>query len=280
MKGIIALDIDGTVTLPGQNIPRETLAFLSELIKSHWDIIFITGRSVPWASKTLQELPSPYYLSVQNGAITLEMPSKKILSKKYLDRSIIPVMQEICEGEPTDFIIYSGYEFDDFCFYRPNHFSPELLGYLHARASAYQEKWEQLSSFNLLTIEQFPSIKCFGLHSPAQEVAKRIERDLGLHVPVIRDPFNDNYFVAQATHPDVSKGQALNELAKLLGNTGPVIAAGDDYNDISMLAEADLTIVMATAPETMLSTADIIAPSAQHQGLINGLTQAIKRYAG
>ncbi len=65
---------------------------------------------------------------------------------------------------------------------------------------------------------------------------------------LIRDPFNEKYFVAQATHPEVSKGQALSDLKEFLSYSGRTIAAGDDYNDLSMLAKADIKGGHANSP--------------------------------
>ncbi|MBA3958499.1 MAG: HAD family phosphatase [Parachlamydiaceae bacterium] len=275
MKGIIALDIDGTTTVPGQPITQEVVSYLKNLTRDKWQLLFITGRTLHGSQELLSDLPFPYFLAVQNGAIILDMPSKKIVSRKYLHKSIIPMMHEICDGEPTDFVIFAGCERQDFSYYRPQYFSDELRKYINARAATFRETWRTVQSFDELDFDEFPSVKCFGLHHPSLKVAQRIEKQLGLHVPVIRDPFNSEYFVVQATHSEVSKGHALRTLQELLSNDGVVIAAGDDYNDCTMLDAADIKVVMATAPADMLMRADIVAPPAEQHGLIAGLNAAI-----
>jgi Cof subfamily protein (haloacid dehalogenase superfamily) len=276
MKGVIALDIDGTVTLPGKPIPQEVVDFLHQLSREHWQILFVTGRTFQWGYEVLKVLTFPYYLAVQNGAITLEMPTRKILLKKYLDKGIIPSMQKICEEEPTDFVIYAGYEYEDLCYYRPSHFDNPLHQYLKERATKMKEVWRQLTTFDELDLTQFPSIKCFGINSAAEKVARRIQQSLGLHVPVIRDPVDENYFVAQATHAQANKGQVLSDLSDLLSCESRIIAAGDDYNDLSMLSKANIKVVMQTAPLDIKQMADIIAPSAADKGIIQGLKNALK----
>jgi hydroxymethylpyrimidine pyrophosphatase-like HAD family hydrolase len=81
----------------------------------------------------------------------------------------------------------------------------------------------------------------------------------------------------QATHPEVSKGHAVLDFKRICGPSVKVIAAGDDNNDLPMLAAADVKVVMGTAPKTVLEVADIIAPPASQEGIIAGLTQAIAR---
>lgn len=276
MNGVIALDIDGTTTIPGSPIPQDVINYLQQLVHDQWLILFVTGRSFYGSQFSLAVLPFPYYLAVQNGAIILEMPSQRILNKKYLDQEIIPVMQEICNAEPTDFVIFAGCEYNDVSYYRPHCFSEEMLNYVHQRKTAFKEDWKAVESFEQTGLRQFPSVKSFGTYARACELAKRIESQLGLHVPVIRDPFNNDFYVVQATHPEVNKGQALRDLTAQLGQGRMIIAAGDDLNDSSMLAMADVRIVMETAPPEMLLSADIIAPSAAHQGIIKGLQTAIQ----
>jgi HAD superfamily hydrolase (TIGR01484 family) len=275
MKGIIALDIDGTTAPPGKMVAEEVVQYLKHLQQENWLLLFITGRTFQFGYQALHPLKFPYYLAVQNGAILLEMPSRAILGKKYLNPSIIPTMQKICEGTPTDFVIYGGIEHQDRCYYRSRKFSPDLLNYLHGRIISFKETWVDVPSFDNLDIDSFASVKCFGLQASATEIAQRIENELGLHVPLIRDPFNFEYFVAQATHPEVSKGEAIRDVLKLLKQNGPIIAAGDDYNDLTMLAAADVKVVMATAPKEIQQLADIIAPPAEEQGIIAGLKAAI-----
>jgi hydroxymethylpyrimidine pyrophosphatase-like HAD family hydrolase len=274
MKGTIALDIDGTLT-DSEHLPLKVIDYLKSLADNGWRLMFITGRTFLTGHKTLQILPFTYYLAVQNGAIILEMPSCRIVSKKYLDRSIFTEMHEICLEEPSDFVVYSGFENDDLCYYRPRNFSPELMEYLHRRIATFKENWHPLESFDQLPVEFFPSIKCFGLYPSAKELSKRIEERLGLHVPLIRDPFAKDYYVVQATHPQISKGQALQDLIDITKERGKVIAAGDDYNDEPMLKIADVKIVMSTAPQDLLKKADIIAPAASETGIIVALETAI-----
>ena len=274
MKGTIALDIDGTLT-DNLHLPANVIAYLKTLADNGWRLVFITGRTFKSGYPYLKGLPFVYYLAVQNGAIILEMPGKRILSKKYLDRSIIQGMDNICKGESSDFVVYSGFENEDQCYFRPQNFSEELLGYLNQRIHSYQEIWHPLNSYDEMMLDNFPSFKCFGLYSSASLLSKKIESELGLHAPLIRDPFSPGYYVVQATHREINKGFALKELIASTGERGKVIAAGDDYNDEPMLEAADIKIVMSTAPDDLLKKADIIAPAASEEGIICGLEAAI-----
>lgn len=274
-RGVIALDIDGTITCKQKPIDPEVLAYFTELHHSGWKFIFITGRIFAWAHAALQSIPFPYFLAVQNGSITLDMPSRALVSKKYLPREVIPKIEKICSDLPIDFIVYGGWEHNDLCYYRSARFEPVLSRYLEERCRIRGEVWKNVSSFDEMPLSEFPSLKYFGHYEILGDLAKRIDDKLGLHIPIIRDPSHPEYSVAQVTHPSAGKGGALSDFLKQYPEDCIVIAAGDDQNDVSMLKIATCKVVMETAPKEILNMADIIAPPAAKQGIITGLQRAV-----
>lgn len=279
MKKIISLDIDGTITTSLQHIPQEVADFFAQLAQEGWTFFFNTGRNFHFGWKVLHRFSFPYYLAVQNGAIILKMPEQQVISKQYLLPSLLPALEQIAEGEETDVVIYTGFENQDICYYRPTHFAPELLDYLlKQRVQAMGELWHPVPSFRSQAMPSFSSAKYFGKKESLLRIAQKVQASLGLYIPLIRDPFHELYYVAQATPPGINKGFALREFKKRMGDNLVAIAAGDDYNDIEMLNEADITIVMQSAPSDMHDSAHIIAPPAIQMGIIQGLTQAVARF--
>lgn len=274
--GIIALDIDGTITDQMHSVSENIIKYFEGLVTAGWKIVFITGRPFQWSYNTLKKIPFSYHIAVQNGALLLEMPTQTIRIKKYLSKDSLKQASLICKKYQTDFIVYSGYENNEICYFRPSMFSEQILNYLHKRCQSLNEKWLPMSSFTHLQIQNFPSIKCFAKENEAFLMQSDFENELGWHAPPNKDPFDPNYFVVQATHSDATKGNALREYCQLVNSKGPVIVAGDDNNDESMLQLADVKIVMENAPEKLLSTADIIAPRAGKEGIITGIQQALQ----
>lgn len=278
MQGVIALDIDGTITHQIHSIPAEVVAKLEELHQQGWSLLFVTGRPFSWAYKALKVLKVPYVLAVQNGAIALEIPQLKILSRRYLHHSMVEKMNAIIQGEELfDFILYAGYEYGDVCYYRRDRFSAEALDYYDRRRKALDEAWVDVLDFNLLAIPSFPSLKFIGKEPEIERISSKIEKALKIHIPINKDPFDPTYFVAQATHSKATKGEVLKNWLSRNKNVQFVIAAGDDRNDLSMLELANIRVVMEDAPSELLSIADIIAPSVNSMGIIQGLTKAIEK---
>jgi len=274
--GMIALDIDGTVTCDNTRpIKDEVAEFLESLVQAGWKIVFITGRTFSRTYPALSRLTFPFYLGVQNGALVVEMPNRNVLFKHYLSMSIIEEFEEVCREEPTDFVLYAGYEHDDICYYRESHFCPELLGYLMKRTKEFEENWVLVDSFSDLNIEGAASVKCFGTMPSLQKICAHVEKALDLHIPIIKDPFGGEIFLAQGTAAHVNKGETLKQVHQILGGEGRTIGCGDDWNDISMLDAADIKVVMATAPDAIKERGAIIAPPASEMGIIQGLQEAI-----
>ncbi len=273
MRGVIALDIDGTITSHHTQLKNEVKSFL-KLISEEWSIVFITGRSFTWGWEILQDLDFSYYLGVHNGAILYRMPSKQIVIKKLLPVSSLSSIDLLFKGMMNDYILYPETEGPTTCFFRPTRFSFQMLEYLKCRSETFQEKWIPFKDLEELPFDDFFALKYFGSLESVEVLAMRLENQQ-LHAPIIKDPYDLNVYIIQATHYDVSKGSTFMYLKELLHPDGTTIAAGDDNNDASMLALADIKVVMATAPESLLKMAHVIAPPATEMGIISGLTNAI-----
>lgn len=70
------------------------------------------------------------------------------------------------------------------------------------------------------------------------------------------------------TAPGVSKGRAIRWLARRLGiPLGAVLAMGDQWNDIEMLAEVGHGTAMPSAPAEVLAVARYVAPPVAEEGV-------------
>ncbi len=276
-RGWIALDIDGTITDQKHYVPKEVVAYLTTLHQEGWQIIFITGRTLSFASAALASFSFPYFLAIQNGSAILSMPAQEVIEKSYLSSAIVPVLEKAYLGQSEDFVVYAGFEKGDFCYYRPDRFSKDLLKHLETIKEFSSEPWQALKVFNFSKEETFPLIKCLGSYETMNAVNHLLKSVEGIAVSMIRDPFEENTYLNLITDALATKGNVLKRVMQKKELFGPVIAAGDDFNDISMLECADIRIVMQTAPEKMLKMGDIIAQPAKDLGIINALVQAIKR---
>jgi hydroxymethylpyrimidine pyrophosphatase-like HAD family hydrolase len=270
--GWIALDIDGTITDESHHAPPQVVRYLHELEEKGWELVFITGRTFSFGYRVVKEFDFPFYLAIQNGADILHMPHKELIARHYLDDKVIPFLDEAYHGEKEDFLIYTGYERGDFCYYRPDRFSPLLTDHLQKIMALSPEPWKPVNSFDFEKGLSFPLAKCLGTKKAMQRINALLQSVPEVSATMIRDPLGDEIYLNLVTAKLATKGNALKIIKQVLGEGGPVIAAGDDLNDISMLQAADVKIVMPSAPKQMHSMATIIA----EHGLVEALKEGIK----
>lgn len=275
MKGWIALDIDGTITVDKYSVPTPVIMYLHELQSSGWNIAIATGRSSIFASMALSELNFPYTLIVQNGSAVLQMPGKKILHKKYLPASSILAVEKAFEEIDGNFLVYSGCEKGDFCYYKPKNLSLKQQAYVHQLQLREKEPPRPLDSFEGLV--DTPLIKCFGSKEQMLSLAEKLRQTGLFQIAFIRDPFDgEGARLLLLTDRATSKGTALEEMIRQQGRGQVVIAAGDDENDESLLLKADVKIAMAQAPDSLKKLADWVAGPVEELGIIPALQWALQ----
>jgi Cof subfamily protein (haloacid dehalogenase superfamily) len=276
-SGIIAFDIDGTLTAMRSPLAPDVKVFLEKLHAEGWQLLFVTGRVFSWSYHLLEELKIPYTLAVQNGSLILDMPSQKIIYKSYVPTHLLPKIEDLILSLKAAPVIYTGYDYGELCYYTPHYFTEEKLQYLGRRSQALKETWIPLKNVTDYPLEDFASIRCFVEKNIGMPLSQKIEAELKLEAPCMMDSFDEQYQIVQITASDVNKGSALHQLIAKnnFKEKGSIIACGDDYNDISMLKEADIAVVIETAPQEVLQLADVIAPSAQALGIIKGVSEAL-----
>jgi hydroxymethylpyrimidine pyrophosphatase-like HAD family hydrolase len=272
--GWIALDIDGTITDKTHHAPREVVQYLHQLEDKGWELVFLTGRTFSFGYSVVKEFDFHYYLAVQNGADILYMPNKDRVVRHYLDQRVLPILEQAYRGEKEDFLLYSGYEKGDFCYYRPERFSPKMRAHLQKIMKLSPEPWKAVDHFEFENGLSFPLAKCFGTKEAMQRISVLLQKHPHLSATMIHDPLGQDIYIVLVTAKEATKGNALYSVKNILGEGGPIIAAGDDLNDISMLEPADIKIVMDTAPPEMHAMATILAASGDKQGIIAALQKA------
>jgi len=273
MKGWIALDIDGTLTEGMEPISEEVASHLRSLFNEGWKIVLVTGRTFSFAEKALIYCQFPYFFAVQHGADLLEMPLKRVIERYYLPHELFAVLDEIYKNEPENYLVYAGVDRGDFCFYRPHRFSQELLHYFLKLKLLSKESWKEVENFD--EVYHFSLVKCLGSERSMYRIKEKLSSNPQITSIVIRDPLNPKLHLNMITHHEATKGKTLLRLQKSLKNKLPIIAAGDDWNDLSLLEVADVKIVIETAPKELLEKADIIAQRPNKRGIIPALQKAL-----
>ena len=270
-KGIIALDLDGTLLNSKKELSEGNLAALKKAADAGWEIVPTTGRFYGGMPDFIRGLPFVHYAITINGAYvedllegneiyTAEMPYKQAIDiMKYLDK--LPVIYD--------------------CYMDNDAFMTEAL---KAKVDEIVENPRIRKMFYDLR-KPVPELKEF-LENRGQDVQKiqffTKDADLRLHLLEELPKVFENIAVSSSSPQNIeinqakaTKGLALIALAEYLGlDRSKTIAMGDGLNDTSMLEEAGIGIAMANGCDEALDAADWVTSHCDE----DGVAKAIEKY--
>jgi hydroxymethylpyrimidine pyrophosphatase-like HAD family hydrolase len=153
----------------------------------------------------------------------------------------------------------------------------ETLNYFKNELSHFGGIWKPVLSFNSLGVKAFPYAKVYGTKEELVAVQPLFSGFDFIKTYVVQDSVKPSHYILQVMRKDVDKGKAVLDIIKSEVLSRPIIAAGNDLNDETLLSIADIKIVMANSPQILLDQADLIAPPVERMGIIPALKQAIKQ---
>lgn len=248
MITIVASDLDGTLLTPEHKIADFTKKTLNKLHQQELTFIFATGRHHIDVGNIRNDVGIPAYMITSNGARVHDIDDNLIYSKNVPEALIPQVIDLLKHDEKLSIHMYS----DDKWFLNQE---DEKLKEFHDNGFTYT-----LFDVNNPPVENMAKIF---ITMPEHEYLVQYEDQL-------KAQFGDQLMVAFSTPwclevmaSEVSKGAALEAVAKLLGKTlENCIAFGDGMNDYEMLSMAGKGIVMGTSHEKVKKPCQIMKLSA------------------
>ncbi len=246
---LLAIDIDGTLLNPQFQISPADLAALRRAHEHGVEIILVTGRRHTFALPIAQQLGFDLWLICSNGAVT------RSLSGETFHRDLLPLetCRELC-GIMREFRGQTVLTFD-----REGR-GAIVLEHLEGMASSIQRWLEKNMEYiefvipieKSLTEDPVQSMFC-GTVSHMRRALDVLEA-CGLPITVLRTeyPVRD-LSIVDVLNAGCSKGHAVERWANYRGiPREQVMAIGDNYNDIEMLAFAGRPYIMGNASEELL----------------------------
>jgi Cof subfamily protein (haloacid dehalogenase superfamily) len=245
---LIAIDIDGTLLNPQFQISETDLAALRRAHSQRIEVIVVTGRRHAFALPIVQQLGFDLCLISSNGAITRSLAGETFhrdLLPQTTCRDLVQAMQEFrgqtvltfdTEGAGTIVI--------------------ERLQELEQSIQRWLEKNMEYIKFvvpieNALTTDPVQAMFC-GPMALMQQALAALGR-CGLPITVLRTEYpGRDLSIVDVLNADCSKGHALERWANHRGiRREQVMAIGDNYNDIEMLAFAGQPFIMGNASQEL-----------------------------
>ena len=241
---LIAVDIDGTLLNPQFQISGADLAALRRAHQQGIEVILVTGRRHAFALPIAQQLGLDLWLISSNGAITRSLAGETFhrdLLPQNTCRELVGVMQEF-RGQTVLTFDSDG----------PGTIVIERLQELEGSIQRWLEKNKQYIKFVVpieasLTTDPVQAMFCGPISLMQQALA--VLSGCGLPITVLRTEYpGRDLSIVDVLNADCSKGHALQRWVNYRGiHRDQVMAVGDNYNDIEMLAFAGQPFIMGNA---------------------------------
>ena len=257
---LIALDIDGTLVGDDLQIGPDTRAAIRKARARGLPITLITGRMVSSAMRFARELDLVAPVIGYQGALIREMPGT---SSDRPGRLLVhtPLRADVAR----EVVVWA----------REQGLDPHISRLERLIIRSDDPRADEYTAFmgspphfedDLVESIRHPVTKvmCAGEPPLPTEVAPRARAWFAGRADVM---VSHPYFL-EFVAPGVSKGRAVRWLARRLRvPLGAVLAIGDQWNDIEMLAEVGHGTAMPTAPAEVRAVARYIAPPLGDEGV-------------
>ncbi len=240
----VALDLDGTIIGPDEQISSGTAKAVSRLAKLV-PVFINTGRE-RWEVKrygTELGLTSPQVSD--NGAVIIDPLSNwEPLWHALLDPEITTEVLEKIQRQSLPFIATS--------------------------------KSESVQDISLAFGREFSRISVLDMK---EDQAEKILMDLSVstEMQVVKAwlPYNELWAV-DCTPLGVDKGSAVRKIGELISiSTQYIACVGDSYNDLPMFRECGTSISMGGAPNSVEKEADFVVATLTEDGLVEAIKDII-----
>ena len=245
---LIAVDIDGTLLNPEFQISHSDLTALRSAHNQGIEVVLATGRRHAFALPIAQQLGFDLWLICSNGAIT------RSLSGDTFHRDMLP--QKTCLDLCAAMQEFRGQTVLTFDKEGRGSIVLEELRYLEGSIQRWLEKNMEHIEFvvpleNAVTTDPVQAMFC-GPVALMQQALRALDRT-GLPITVLRTEYpGRDLSIVDVLNAGCSKGHALERWANHRGlHRDQVMAVGDNYNDIEMLAFAGRPFIMENASEEL-----------------------------
>ncbi len=272
---LLGVDIDGTLLNPEFQISPADMAALRRADSEGVEVVVVTGRRHTFALPIVQQLGFDLWIISSNGAIT------RSLAGETFHRDLLPV--DTCRRLCLHMQEFRGNTVLTFDTEAKGAIVLEHMDELNASIQRWLEKNLQFIDFvvpieDSLTSDPVQAMFCGPIPRMQQALAALAASNLDNDITVLRTEYEArDLSIVDVLNQGCSKGHALERWAGYRGiPRKEVMAIGDNYNDIEMLAFAGVPFIMGNAaPELRRDGWTVTLPNDQ-----NGVAAAIERVLG
>jgi Cof subfamily protein (haloacid dehalogenase superfamily) len=272
---LLAIDIDGTLLNPEFQISPADMAALRRTHAKGIEVVAVTGRRHTFALPIVQQLGFDLWIISSNGAIT------RSLAGETFHRDLLPA--ETCRKLCAKMQEFRGNTVLTFDTDAKGAIVLEHMNELSASIQRWLEKNLQYIDFVIpiedsLTSDPVQAMFCGSIPRMRQALTTLAASGLDQDITALRTEYAArDLSMVDVLNQGCSKGHALERWASYRGiPRKEVMAIGDNYNDIEMLAFAGVPFIMGNAVQELRRDGwTVTLPNDQ-----NGVAAAIEQVLG
>lgn len=257
----IFTDLDGTLLNDDKNIGAEDKKTIQMLIDKEIKVFLATGRHFAATRYYANQLNSSYPCLCCNGGLIYDFKKESIVSSVTFPKEDAKALGEFAVANKMSFYTYSENcitlsknDMDNFFFQGLN----SIKKIVRENEIVFCEKEEIALAENIVT---FAFSDCTD-----EKYQKLLESDI-VKSGKYRLDHSGRMFV-DFTCVHANKGDAVKKMCGIYGlDTDNIVCMGDNYNDRTMLDIAGISVVPASAEESLRKTADFVTSSCNENPL-------------
>jgi Cof subfamily protein (haloacid dehalogenase superfamily) len=271
---LLGVDIDGTLLNPEFQISPADMAALCRAHAAGVEVVVVTGRRHTFALPIVQQLGFDLWVISSNGAIT------RSLAGETFHRDLLPV--DICRRLCATMQEFRGNTVLTFDKETKGAIVLEHMNELSASIQRWLEKNLQFIEFVIpiedsLTRNPVQAMFCGSILRMQEALATLSASNLDEDITVLRTEYEArDLSMVDVLNQGCSKGHALERWAHHRGiPREEVMAIGDNYNDIEMLAFAGVPFIMGNAAEELRREGWTVTLSNDQNGVAAAIEQVL-----
>ncbi|MCK5569170.1 MAG: HAD family phosphatase [Spirochaetes bacterium] len=272
-REMVVTDLDGTLLQTRRKVSNADIDTLEKLQQRGIIRVVATGRSFYSVSSVLKSGFPIDYLIFSSGAGIILWPTKKIISKHGMGaedvRFAVNILIDLC----IDFMVHKPIPLNHhFVYYESGRRNPDFF----RRCDIYRRYGvrEDFSSFQFGAACQIVAIVP---QEDGHSIYSHLKKTLHT-LKVIRttSPIDGSSVWIEIFPPEVSKASAAEWICQQCGvSQKSVLAVGNDYNDLDLLAWAQAAFLVENAPEELKKKFKTVGSNNE-----SGFTEAVERWIG
>lgn len=251
---IVFFDIDGTLTNSNKVMSENTINTLNKLIEKNIFIVLCSGRANSYIKQYLKLINKSKYSISNNGALIYDNDLNKIIISHTLYSKDLEYLWNYSNDTKSGFIINTINNK-----YSNNFVKNKKDKIIVDKLSDAKEDKVQL----VISNDDINIMKELEIYINNKTNLKVINKSFDY-----LNEIKDGYYFFDVVNKNVSKGNAINDLLKVLNiNKKNSLCFGDSINDIDMFKSVGISVAMANAIEDLKNIADYIADTNDEDGI-------------